>query len=142
MAPPTVAEQYVDLLARAGARRVHGVVGDSLDPVADAVRRHDGLEWAQVRHEETTAIATAAGAHGIRVEKATQVREALREAFAHGGPALVGMATDPDALAIPPKSATGQVTGSALSAGRTVLTGGVGRVIDLARANLRTIPRP
>ncbi|MFH9672954.1 pyruvate dehydrogenase [Streptomyces sp. NPDC017405] len=93
-------------------------------------------------HTDFAAIATAAGAHGIRVEKPAQVREALREAFAHDGPALVDVVTDPNALAIPPKITTGQVTGFALSASRTVLTGGVGRMIDLARANLRNVPRP
>jgi pyruvate dehydrogenase (quinone) len=93
-------------------------------------------------HTDFAAIATAAGAHGIRVEKPAQVREALREAFAHDGPALVDVVTDPNALAIPPKITTEQVTGFALSATRTVLTGGVGRMLDLARANLRNVPRP
>ncbi|MEU2289186.1 pyruvate dehydrogenase [Streptomyces sp. NPDC013178] len=93
-------------------------------------------------HTDYAAIATAAGARGIRVEEPSQVREALREAFAHDGPALVDVVTDPNALAVPPKIKTGQITGFALSAGRTVLTGGVGRMVDLARANLRNIPRP
>ena len=93
-------------------------------------------------HTDFAAIATAAGARGIRVEKPAQVREALREAFAHDGPALVDVVTDPNALALPPRITTEQVTGFALSAGRTVLTGGVGRMIDLARANLRNVPRP
>ncbi|MET8725146.1 pyruvate dehydrogenase [Streptomyces misionensis] len=93
-------------------------------------------------HTDFAAIATAAGARGIRVEKPARVREALREAFAHDGPALVDVVTDPNALALPPRITTEQVTGFALSAGRTVLTGGVGRMIDLARANLRNVPRP
>ncbi|GGL92335.1 pyruvate dehydrogenase [Streptomyces fumigatiscleroticus] len=93
-------------------------------------------------HTDYAAIATAAGARGIRVEKPTQVREALRAAFAHDGPALVDVVTDPNALAIPPKITTEQVTGFALSASRTVLTGGVGRMVQLARANLRNVPRP
>ncbi|MFE2078296.1 pyruvate dehydrogenase [Streptomyces misionensis] len=93
-------------------------------------------------HTDFAAIATAAGARGIRVEKPAQVRDALREAFAHDGPALVDVVTDPNALALPPRITTEQVTGFALSAGRTVLTGGVGRMIDLARANLRNVPRP
>ncbi|TWV44416.1 pyruvate dehydrogenase [Streptomyces misionensis] len=93
-------------------------------------------------HTDFAAIADAAGARGIRVEKPAQVREALREAFAHDGPALVDVVTDPNALALPPKITTEQVTGFALSAGRAVLTGGVGRMIDLARANLRNVPRP
>lgn len=88
------------------------------------------------------AIATAAGARGIRVDRPGALRGALREAFAHDGPALVDVVTDPDALAIPPRTTAEQVSGFALSAGRSVLTGGVGRMIHLARTNLRNIPRP
>jgi pyruvate dehydrogenase (quinone) len=93
-------------------------------------------------HTDFAAIARAAGARGIRVEKPAEVRDALREAFAHDGPVLVDVVTDPDALAIPPKITAEQVTGFALSASRTVLTGGVGRMVHLARANLRNVPRP
>ena len=38
----TVAEQMVDVLRQAGVERIYGVVGDSLNPVVDAVRRADG----------------------------------------------------------------------------------------------------
>ncbi|WP_405477292.1 pyruvate dehydrogenase [Streptomyces sp. NBC_00009] len=93
-------------------------------------------------HTDFAAIATAAGARGIRVEKPTEVRDALRAAFAHDGPALVDVVTDPNALAIPPKITSEQLTGFALSASRTVLTGGVGRMVQLARTNLRNVPRP
>ncbi|AEY93625.1 pyruvate dehydrogenase [Streptomyces olivaceoviridis] len=93
-------------------------------------------------HADYAAIATAAGARGIRVERPGEVRDALREAFAHDGPALVDVVTDPAALAVPPKITTEQLTGFALSASRTVLSGGVGRMVHLARANLRNIPRP
>ncbi|MFK0115197.1 hypothetical protein [Streptomyces sp. NPDC090994] len=41
-----------------------------------------------------------------------------------------------------PRTTAEQVSGFALSAGRSVLTGGVGRMIHLARTNLRNIPRP
>jgi pyruvate dehydrogenase (quinone) len=93
-------------------------------------------------HTDYAAIATAAGARGIRVEQPGEVREALRDAFAHEGPALVDVVTDPAALAVPPKITAEQISGFALSASRTVLTGGVGRMVHLARANLRNIPRP
>ncbi len=39
------------------------------------------------------------------------------------GPALVDVVTDPDALAIPPRTTAEQVSGFALSAGRAVLDG-------------------
>ncbi|MFI1970677.1 pyruvate oxidase [Streptomyces cinnamoneus] len=88
------------------------------------------------------AIARAAGAHGVRVEKPKHVRGALRDAFRHKGPALVDVVTDPNALSIPPKISAEMVGGFALSAGKTVLSGGVGRMAQMARSNLRNVPRP
>ena len=55
----TVADQFVDTLAAAGVRRVWGVVGDSLNGLTDALRRHGGVEWLHVRHEEAGAFAAA-----------------------------------------------------------------------------------
>jgi pyruvate dehydrogenase (quinone) len=94
------------------------------------------------RHTGYAAIAAVAGTRGIRVEKPTEVRDALHEAFAHDGPAQVDVVTDPAALAVPPKITADQISGFALSASRTVPSGGVGRMVHLARANLRSIPRP
>ncbi|MDX6467548.1 MAG: hypothetical protein QOI27_2588, partial [Gaiellaceae bacterium] len=62
MAKQTLAEQFVEILSRAGVRRLYGVVGDSLNPVVDAVRRHADIEWIQVRHEEAAAFAAGAEA--------------------------------------------------------------------------------
>lgn len=87
-------------------------------------------------------IARAAGAYGVRVEKPKQLRGALRDAFAHQGPALVDVVTDPHALSIPPKIRAEMVTGFALSASKIVLDGGVGKMVQMARSNLRNIPRP
>jgi pyruvate dehydrogenase (quinone) len=58
----TVAENLVDSLAQAGVQRVYGIVGDSLNPVTDAIRRSDKLRWVHVRHEETAAFAAGAEA--------------------------------------------------------------------------------
>ncbi|KOT86724.1 pyruvate dehydrogenase [Streptomyces sp. NRRL F-5755] len=88
------------------------------------------------------AIARAAGAHGVRVEKPKELRGALRDAFRHKGPALVDVVTDPNALSMPPKISRDMVQGFALSAGKIVLEGGVGRMVQMARSNLRNIPRP
>ncbi|MFF5563865.1 pyruvate dehydrogenase [Streptomyces sp. NPDC012623] len=88
------------------------------------------------------AVARAAGAHGVRVEKPKQLTGALKEAFAHKGPALVDVVTDPNALSIPPKIRAEMVTGFALSASKMVLDGGVGRMVQMARSNLRNVPRP
>ncbi|MDK1473886.1 pyruvate dehydrogenase [Streptomyces sp. 549] len=88
------------------------------------------------------AVARAAGAHGVRVEKPKELRGALRDAFRHKGPALVDVVTDPNALSIPPKIRAEMVTGFALSASKMVLDGGVGRMVQMARSNIRNIPRP
>jgi pyruvate dehydrogenase (quinone) len=88
------------------------------------------------------AIATAAGIHALRVEQPTETRTALAEALAHPGPALVDLVTDPNALSIPPHITSTQVKGFALSAGKILLNGGVGEMLELARANVRNIPRP
>src|SRR5258708_32902329 len=57
-----VAEELVDTLAQAGVQRVYGIVGDSLNPVTDALRRRDKVRWVHVRHEETAAFAAGAEA--------------------------------------------------------------------------------
>jgi pyruvate dehydrogenase (quinone) len=88
------------------------------------------------------AIAQAAGIHALRVEQPSDIREALADAFAHRGPALVDLVTDPNAMSIPPHITAEQVKGFAVAAGKLVLDGGVGTMLDLARSNLRNIPRP
>ncbi|MEU3980991.1 pyruvate dehydrogenase [Streptomyces sp. NPDC026672] len=88
------------------------------------------------------AVARACGAHGIRVEKPKQLAPSLKEAFRHKGPALVDVVTDPNALSIPPRISAEMVTGFALSASKIVLDGGVGRMLQMARSNLRNVPRP
>ena len=58
-----VSELLVETLARAGVKRILAVVGDSLDGIADAVRRRDDIQWITVRHEEVAAFAAGAEAH-------------------------------------------------------------------------------
>ncbi|MFE7584750.1 pyruvate dehydrogenase [Streptomyces gardneri] len=93
------------------------------------------------KNPDFAAIARAAGAYGVRVEKPKQLASALKDAFKHRGPALVDVVTDPNALSIPPKISSEMVTGFALSASKIVLDGGVGRMLQMARSNLRNVPR-
>lgn len=58
----TVAELIVESLAEHGVRNVWGVVGDALNPVTDAIRREERVEWVGVRHEEVGAFAASAQA--------------------------------------------------------------------------------
>jgi len=59
----TVADQMVDTLAAAGVERIYGIVGDSLNGFTDSLRRHGGIDWLHVRHEEVAAFAAGADAH-------------------------------------------------------------------------------
>lgn len=58
----TIAEELVEQLADAGVKRIYGIVGDSLSPITDAVRRSDRIVWVHTRHEETAAFAAGAEA--------------------------------------------------------------------------------
>ena len=93
----TVAQQLVDVLRQAGVERVYGVVGDSLNPVVDAIRRTDGIEWIHVRNEEAAAFAVVSEA---------------------------------------------QLTGRLAVCAGSCGPGNTHLMLDLARANLRNIPRP
>ena len=57
-----VAELIVTALADHGVTNVWGVVGDALNPVTDAIRREDRVEWIGTRHEEAGAFAASAQA--------------------------------------------------------------------------------
>jgi pyruvate dehydrogenase (quinone) len=57
-----VADALVETAVRAGVERVYGVIGDSLNPIGDAIRRDGRLRWIHVRHEEVGAWAAGAEA--------------------------------------------------------------------------------
>ena len=57
-----VAQQLVQQLIDAGVSHIYGIVGDSLNPIVDAVRKSGGsakggIDWIHVRHEEGAAFA-------------------------------------------------------------------------------------
>lgn len=56
----TVAHVIVDALGELGVRHVFGVVGDALNPLTEAIRTTDGLDWVGCRHEEVAAFAAGA----------------------------------------------------------------------------------
>ncbi|MEV4345892.1 pyruvate dehydrogenase [Actinoplanes sp. NPDC049596] len=93
---------------------------------------HDAVDFA--------AIAKAAGFHTVRVEKPGDLRAAMRSVLDFDGPALLDVVTDPNALEIPPHITKEEAKGFALAAGKTVLAGGVGQMLQLARTNLRNLP--
>lgn len=90
---------------------------------------HDPIDYA--------TIAAGVGIPSLRIERPEELRDGLRKALAADGPVLVDVVTDPNALSMPPHVSAQQIRGFAMAAGKTVLGGGVGRMVDLARANLR-----
>ena len=104
----------------------------------------DGIPDFETDHEPTdfAAIAAGVGIRSMRVEDPRDVRDTLAKGLADPGPVLMEFVTDPNALSIPPAITGEQIRGFATSATKQVLGGGVGKMIDLARSNLRNIPRP
>ncbi|MFF0051309.1 thiamine pyrophosphate-dependent enzyme [Streptomyces sp. NPDC005498] len=56
----TVARLIGDALSELGVRQVFGVVGDALNPLTEAIRTTEDVEWVGCRHEETAAFAASA----------------------------------------------------------------------------------
>ena len=86
-------------------------------------------------------IARAIGFHAERVEDASRLEDAYREAFAAPGPALVEVITDPNALSLPPAITGGQVVGFATAMSKIVLNRGIAEAFSMATSNMRNIPR-
>jgi pyruvate dehydrogenase (quinone) len=95
-----------------------------------------------LKNPDFAAMARAAGVTGIRVEDPGDVRDGLREALEADGPVLVDVLTDPNALSMPPKITGEQVKGFALAMSKLVLSGDADEVVNMARSNLRNLPRP
>jgi pyruvate dehydrogenase (quinone) len=85
------------------------------------------------------AVARAVGVYGVRVERPGELDDALREAFAHPGPALVDVVTHRQELALPPTITLHQARSFTLWATRSVLSGDGSAVVEVTRTNLRQL---
>ena len=101
----------------------------------------EGMPEHGTDHEEVdfAAIEAAAGIHSVLIDDPATLREQLAAALAHPGPVLIDVRTDPDALSLPPEITWEMLIGFSRAATRTVLGGGVGEMVHLARTNLRNI---
>lgn len=82
-------------------------------------------------------VAQAMGINGVNVTEPGQVRQAISEALAFNGPALLNIFTDPNALAMPPKIELKQVAGMAVSMTKLMLNGHMDEVLDTVKANYK-----
>jgi pyruvate dehydrogenase (quinone) len=81
-------------------------------------------------------VARALGLHGQRVERPDDLKAALRTALDHDGPALVEVLTARQELSMPPTVTKEQLSGFALYATRTILSGRGDELLDLATTNV------
>ncbi|HUN37843.1 MAG TPA: ubiquinone-dependent pyruvate dehydrogenase [Trebonia sp.] len=92
-----------------------------------------------LENPDFAAIASGAGLFSRRVQKASELPEALEAMLAHDGPALIDISTARHELSLPPKLSYGQLKGFTLYATRTILSGGGNEIVDLAKTNLRQL---
>ena len=74
----TVADVLVGTLEEIGVEQIFALIGDSLNPLADAVRR-SSIEWIGVRHEEGAALAGRVPAGEAWPPALTELRWLLEE---------------------------------------------------------------
>ncbi|WP_340536985.1 ubiquinone-dependent pyruvate dehydrogenase [Nocardioides sp. GXZ039] len=85
------------------------------------------------------ALANSLGIHARRVEKSSELEDAVRDVLAYDGPALLDVVTERQELSMPPSISAEQVKGFTLYALRTVMSGRGDELLDLARANWRQL---
>ncbi|MGJ8525830.1 Pyruvate dehydrogenase ubiquinone [Halomonadaceae bacterium LMG 33818] len=94
----------------------------------DDTTKFDSINYAD--------MANALGVKGIRVDDASQLDEALAEAFNHDGPVIVDVRTASQELSLPPRIGKEQVKGFSLYMLRAVMSGRGDELIDLAKDNI------
>ncbi len=82
------------------------------------------------------ALAEACGLRGWRVTDSDRLEPALREAFAHDGPALIDVVSARQELSMPPKIKAEQARGFSLYTLRAIMSGRGDEVLELAQTNL------
>ncbi|MGW7572226.1 thiamine pyrophosphate-dependent enzyme, partial [Streptomyces tendae] len=81
-------------------------------------------------------VAAAVGLWSRRVERPGELEDALKDAFAHDGPAVVEVMTARQELSVPPAITMEQAKGFTLYAIRTILSGRGEELLDLATTNV------
>jgi pyruvate dehydrogenase (quinone) len=96
----------------------------------------------ELKNVDFAALARACGIRGIRIERRDEVEAGIKEMLATEGPVLCDVATDPEALSLPPKVELQQIRGFAKAAVKKSLNGHIDEVWEQAKSNVRNLPRP
>jgi pyruvate dehydrogenase (quinone) len=83
-----------------------------------------------------SSMANAIGVKGIRVDNPVHLRDALKDAFSHNGPALVEVMSARQELAMPPQTTLDQAYKFGMFLMKAVLDGRGRELVDLAKVNL------
>jgi pyruvate dehydrogenase (quinone) len=92
-----------------------------------------------LKNPDFAAVARAMGIHGVRVEDPGELPNAVKEVFAHPGPALLDVVTAPQELSMPPSLTAEEVKGFSLYVLRAIMSGRGDEIVDLMKTNL--LPR-
>jgi pyruvate dehydrogenase (quinone) len=89
-----------------------------------------------LKNPDFAKMAEAIGILGIRVEEPADLEQAVSRVLAHDGPALLDVLTNPQELAMPPKTTFEQAYGFSLFMLKAVLSGRGSEIVELARTNI------
>jgi pyruvate dehydrogenase (quinone) len=90
----------------------------------------------ELQNPNFAEVAEKIGLFGVRVEDSDALEPALREAFAHDGPALIDVVSARQELSMPPKIEIEQAKGFSLYMLRAIMSGRGDEVVELASTNL------
>ena len=82
-------------------------------------------------------IGKAMGIESEAVTKADDLPDAIGRAFAHNGPYLLNVFTNPNALAMPPKVDFDQMLGMTKTMAKLMLGGKMNEVMDTIKSNYK-----
>ncbi|MGZ0713102.1 ubiquinone-dependent pyruvate dehydrogenase (plasmid) [Coraliomargarita sp. W4R53] len=158
--PQALGAQAVDrsrqVIAMSGDGGLAMLMGDLLSirqndlPIKIVVFNNSALAFVEVEMKATgivnfgtdlenpnfADVANSVGITGIRVEKASELEDALQRAFDAPGAVLVDVVVAREELSIPPAITAAQAKGFTLWAMRTVMSGKGDTLLDLADTNL------
>jgi len=89
-----------------------------------------------LKNPNFAAMANAMGIKGIRVERPTELKDAIQAAFSHDGPALVDVVSARQELIMPPTTTLGEAGHFGLFMMKAVMDGRLTELFDLAKENL------